>query len=115
MRISDWSSDVCSSDLNDLALRDQEGWHAAHHAVVAGHEIEDRAAAGRLFQDGRVAHQCRKAIEVGPGILPDDCLRRFLSGPGFVAHGLAMVSRLAEHEAHPPERSDDHTSELQYQ
>src|SRR3546814_14062119 len=49
---------------NDLALRDQEGWHAAHHAVVAGHEIEDRAAAGRLFQAGRVAHQCRKAIEV---------------------------------------------------
>src|SRR3546814_13563595 len=97
MRISDWSSDVCSSDLlcivhpqaavavrrhldpsdderayagavglddegvaaggdaqqlrhqagNDLALRDQEGWHAAHHAVVDGHEIADRAASGR--------------------------------------------------------------------
>src|SRR3546814_8034636 len=29
---------------NDLALRDQEGWHAAPHAAVAGHEIEDRRA-----------------------------------------------------------------------
>src|SRR3546814_16912485 len=50
MRISDWSSDVCSSDLR---LRREERW-AAHGSIPRG------ATAGRRALPQALGHSCRR-------------------------------------------------------
>src|SRR3546814_7621457 len=61
MRISDWSSDVCSSDLSRLAGEDDVG---AHHATTGRMYGVDsswrqfRAVAGKLHS-GRGCWNCR--------------------------------------------------------
>src|SRR3546814_8170758 len=47
MRISDWSSDVCSSDLLDLLQKPRLKWFGAD---LHGTEVNARAAGGRLRQ-----------------------------------------------------------------
>src|SRR3546814_10867467 len=50
MRISDWSSDVCSSDLDAFALRSQ---HRADHAIKSGRfASEIVAVAGSIVNGG---------------------------------------------------------------
>src|SRR3546814_10445988 len=51
MRISDWSSDVCSSDLDNALLR---LLHAVELAadLVAAHELDADSAVSTLFQIG---------------------------------------------------------------
>src|SRR3546814_1910179 len=56
MRISDWSSDVCSSDLPEAAtaLRRRGHQHARSGAVPClGARVDDRAH-GRVPEDGRI-------------------------------------------------------------
>src|SRR3546814_8044258 len=81
MRISDWSSDVCSSDLADLAvLRLELGRFAAHPVFqvaiqvleLVGHQVEaarqhaelvaglDRQAGAELAEIGRAS--CRERV-----------------------------------------------------
>src|SRR3546814_17860958 len=65
MRISDWSSDVCSSDLVDLGgtgvahhLHDLEAGRAAHDRIVDQHDAlaRDQRAVGIVFQlDAKMA------------------------------------------------------------
>src|SRR3546814_12926529 len=44
MRISDWSSDVCSSDLHEVALLDADAVLAGHHAADLDAEPQDVGA-----------------------------------------------------------------------
>src|SRR3546814_13161442 len=67
MRISDWSSDVCSSDLIGGAVRDvvDQGADevAARHAELAAHQIGRLNAVGAFVDrgDARVAIMLRGA------------------------------------------------------
>src|SRR3546814_3405702 len=97
MRISDWSSDVCSSDLlDDLARGARRKGVAAARQIGAGHRLRDRAPLGR---EGDVLRVDIVAIGRGRG-------RR---GRARAVH--------AEHAEHVTDavghRSEEHTSELQ--
>src|SRR3546814_17943781 len=66
MRISDWSSDVCSSDLEDqilrhprLLLRDLVQRHDLAHVHDGGSE----AALDRVVEEDRVQHVARGGVE----------------------------------------------------
>src|SRR3546814_6198048 len=93
MRISDWSSDVCSSDLPQVAV------------AVGSAGAQDVAEAG-------VPHRRRQAQvdEAGPGHLDGGDLRNLLQAGGQRRGEIArlLASRLGEHH-----RSEEHTSELQ--
>src|SRR3546814_8797080 len=79
MRISDWSSDVCSSDLNGggvraratlptFALVDADDQLAALRrtlATPATREVQDLASPGR---DGKGEVETRDRIHTGPGV-----------------------------------------------
>src|SRR3546814_1084768 len=43
MRISDWSSDVCSSDLLDAGVRQQGGEPGQAHDIVAAQQFDHRS------------------------------------------------------------------------
>src|SRR3546814_17552140 len=54
MRISDWSSDVCSSDLHQRrAGPDAAEAHSALHPILLEHIIERRPADPEQFRGGR--------------------------------------------------------------
>src|SRR3546814_16808199 len=61
MRISDWSSDVCSSDLKvflaELAADDQAGAAAAHFEQVVEGDVAER------FLGGEVAVACDRGLD----------------------------------------------------
>src|SRR3546814_3969856 len=87
MRISDWSSDVCSSDLQ-LEIREVA---LAHHIERQEHDL----------------HLLPQLAEVLPG---DD---HHALGPAIGAHGLG-ARNLRDEPAHDDgRRSEEHTSELQ--
>src|SRR3546814_1316506 len=91
MRISDWSSDVCSSDLSERHRRcGRAGSRRPRHATVA--------VLGGLHQD----------MAVGA---PDPAAAK----PGTQPHCLVWQSRqlLCRRRARYQERSEEHTSELQ--
>src|SRR3546814_2121237 len=89
MRISDWSSDVCSSDLDQpLALQVHHG-HGA--AAVLGHL--------RRLVAGAVA-----AVEAGEQPLAD--------AAGAAEEGMANGGEVVERAGGEHERSEEHTSEL---
>src|SRR3546814_5062470 len=89
MRISDWSSDVCSSDLGERGLLAPEG--ERHHAAGDG-------AHGELSLGADVPHVGAKADGEAD---PDQDERRTLH------HELAPAVEAGER------RSEEHTSELQ--
>src|SRR3546814_7056613 len=109
MRISDWSSDVCSSDL----------WFEGADGAFQLHAIGDDVVADAAVDGAKAQHQ-RRAREVGAAA--DQGLRRAhdLRGgddrvdaaPGFGTVGLAAdhLDREAVRSGH---RSEEHTSELQ--
>src|SRR3546814_7209471 len=96
MRISDWSSDVCSSDLLHVPAH-------AHGAVQAGRRCP-----------ARVRRSIRRC-------LPALCLNESLSGtPPHIAFGAGSASKImCAGRLSPisiylhPVRSEEHTSELQ--
>src|SRR3546814_9837889 len=99
MRISDWSSDVCSSDLHDVGIE------ADADARVAQHEERQRRQEGLRGpvvaqpaeqQPGATRHQQRH----------DDAENH--GGPGEPALQIAAVE-----EGRRQARSEEHTSELQ--
>src|SRR3546814_9237376 len=117
MRISDWSSDVCSSDLQPLlvlddidAVADQRDW-----ALALLRLIDRRRADGYSFLLSASAPpehlpvalpdlRTRLAACVVLGLLPlDDDERAALLKSRAHARGLTL----------PDERSEEHTSELQ--
>src|SRR3546814_8038687 len=106
MRISDWSSDVCSSDLkeerwngSDLAPKPCPGKSVGHAA--AGHRARRRlfqGASGGGERQGLSRHLDRRPVQLG-------------------AHRLAVVddlrTGLLRGGDDPGKRSEEHTSELQ--
>src|SRR3546814_3368063 len=99
MRISDWSSDVCSSDLRhhdpDRLLRDDPG------AECPRHQCESHRGLGRgerVYPERR--NPARLPVHRGAGTGD-----RAASAPGPL--------RFAGHEPPLPQRSEEHTSELQ--
>src|SRR3546814_4175573 len=89
MRISDWSSDVCSSDLAEAAQIEEEGQENPLLALIAVEELEAEASPGLGVHQLHVAHH-----PAGP--------LQHVEGRGEVlARPAAAV------------RSEEHTSELQ--
>src|SRR3546814_6121684 len=94
MRISDWSSDVCSSDLHRLTRR-----HVGDHAVRV---VGDVAA-----QPGEVAARHRRAGHHQEGGLGE-------ARDGEVGlDAAAVVQPLGVDDAARRHKSEEHTSELQ--
>src|SRR3546814_5990509 len=98
MRISDWSSDVCSSDLPSVLSR--QVWPAWHEALIRAHaDPADASARERLGYDELFANQLalmlvRASTRRRPGLS--------LQGDGRLTGALRL-----------PYRSEEHTSELQ--
>src|SRR3546814_6896169 len=117
MRISDWSSDVCSSDLRvveaELALLPK--LHQRDAGDGLGHRIDlrDRIAAHRAFRRA-VGHARGAEINLAP-VLPDQ--RRGARGTAVGDHRskrrvdplLVDLERICGDGL----RSEEHTSELQ--
>src|SRR3546814_7272345 len=98
MRISDWSSDVCSSDLK---LR--------HRSPVRAHVVTDQSpAANSLLCIAVGVHGDSRQTDCATG-----------NDAGVVAHGVGgrHADPVAAHLARPARavvaRSEEHTSELQ--
>src|SRR3546814_10203450 len=91
MRISDWSSDVCSSDLR---------WRVVAEPVARAH----RVGAHRLQQAVAGGDADDRLVQVfGRGVLEQEALR-----PGF-----GRAQRQVVVEGGQQQRSEEHTSELQ--
>src|SRR3546814_7757552 len=84
MRISDWSSDVCSSDLDEQIVVEPEGQAAEHHDEDAADE----------------RHQRHPALQAVGDADRDHSRRHEGAGPNYDA-------------VQPIDRSDEHTSALQ--
>src|SRR3546814_957973 len=102
MRISDWSSDVCSSDLPRAF-----GLLVEHHIIGGdGVGVEDQILRFRIFEIGMAALD-----EIGVDRAVDDRVRDVNAlRPQFARH------RLREHTQRAlgaRKRSEEHTSELQ--
>src|SRR3546814_13964401 len=87
MRISDWSSDVCSSDLTLDEVRNQRALHAPLAAGLLG-------LAERLHCDGTVIDRVRNLVgqPQGQGTL----------GPLYRQHAVVNVSGEAARARHRP-------------
>src|SRR3546814_2755845 len=98
MRISDWSSDVCSSDLPDTRALDRSPARARlghHHAVRRMHAVSgDRATGAQLDGTVRTLGGALQDATCGQS----ECTFRHRPG----RHAYATTSR-----------SEEHTSELQ--
>src|SRR3546814_7108428 len=103
MRISDWSSDVCSSDLIEvagLAVDDESG-----EAAAVGHGVFLRSLLDQPQR--RICRLWRSRVQI-PRCARDDKLFR---GPGLLRQRQVVQHRLQE--ARGLARSEEHTSELQ--
>src|SRR3546814_9977239 len=135
MRISDWSSDVCSSDLPELPREAHEaeagigraighsGYEVDFAARRRADELEVRRFEILLLQEDlkkhlsaglRLARYHRGALEVPqaadlPGIVGRHNQAAVTPGP-FQKHRLGIAQRLGHV---PGVRSEEHTSELQ--
>src|SRR3546814_17476657 len=108
MRISDWSSDVCSSDLtiglgiamfcNQFADVDEIG-RAARHAEFLAFAVHRRGLFGRWFDAGHGFEP--DAVEVGAVFVEEalerreNARRRDLRGLGDATDDLPLIARRA--------------------
>src|SRR3546814_7169235 len=104
MRISDWSSDVCSSDLDrqrgDRPARRRRAFHPEHHPAYPGGDDARRSGAGATGESGdRCARALSGADAAGAGII----------GGARGREDLALTLLVTPHLI----RSEEHTSELQ--
>src|SRR3546814_6788036 len=109
MRISDWSSDVCSSDLAGLFAQPLIFEFQPLALGRAGDEMEEVFGLERLFDEvkGAAADRGDRGVDSAMPRNHDDRQRRIES-----------LDRLDETEAIEPrtlepDRSEEHTSELQ--
>src|SRR3546814_4232673 len=119
MRISDWSSDVCSSDLKDQLPAANIANYRQHQCRLAGEYLENRAAdniseprsdrsARRIDGDGARALAARK--EVGQHRNRGGRQRRFADADADTAQPHLPIGPGAR--AQSGHRSEEHTSEL---
>src|SRR3546814_9786096 len=116
MRISDWSSDVCSSDLSGtrkpaLAVwmgGDAQANSTLNAAGVPTYASEAEAVRGFMYL---VRHrEAQQALMETPPSLPQDFVVDSDAAQAVVAEALAEGRRWLEPDA---VRSEEHTSELQ--
>src|SRR3546814_1006268 len=94
MRISDWSSDVCSSDLRVGKAPHRPGADRPHHEADG--------------KDGRGAQKLRGRIGLG------EKDRREIDGEGGIGEPVVPFDQIARRSADDrQQRSEEHTSELQ--
>src|SRR3546814_982528 len=110
MRISDWSSDVCSSDLADLDRR-LDGLVLQNEAIVTDTEVRPddrtRADVGGKPVSGRLRAMVLVLAEpVQPVIGERDVHARLVRRK-------ALLNLAEGQEGQSVERSEEHTSELQ--
>src|SRR3546814_4394350 len=98
MRISDWSSDVCSSDLGPVARPDAASMARSDHQL-ASRRSEQRADRGH--QRTHQADQAHRHRVPEPAELPD---------PGAALRRQAQLGPTPHHRT---PRSEEHTYELQ--
>src|SRR3546814_8985035 len=121
MRISDWSSDVCSSDLT-RATGEKQGIprHRPIPGIVpergGGRPADRRASADRRYHQlaDRLARRHPRdrlaALRQRKGL--GDARRDPALAPQIEqVRGMALVGRRIARGERPPERSEDHTSE----
>src|SRR3546814_9912974 len=110
MRISDWSSDVCSSDLFDRFLRERIG-EAGNPALRAKIQALERDVVEAGEQDIAIAE---RVAEIGEAARVG---RRFLDRDDIFDIDQRLEHGLVDHRAIGRrvviERSEEHTSELQ--
>src|SRR3546814_9479319 len=108
MRISDWSSDVCSSDLRrpcaDAVQRVDHARRPLLPGLFQGAEADRAGGGGRLSNNSPAAYL--SALSIAASI----CLR-----PSRKSNRLPPICRhsTAERSAASSSRSEEHTSELQ--
>src|SRR3546814_4763014 len=116
MRISDWSSDVCSSDLLDVIDEDLallvflQPVDAADHGRLAGarRPADDDALAA---VDGQV--DVLQDMELAVPLVHADDLDRHLVGDAHLRRCFRHPSKPPSTAPRPYLRSEAHTSELQ--
>src|SRR3546814_21199168 len=94
MRISDWSSDVCSSDLLDIARRFDRGLAAAERRRLYHHRRLLDGYGEPALGDSGGADAHRAVDDDGAGAGVDDHTRR-----RFGPHDVAIIDQ--RHEPHP--------------
>src|SRR3546814_1993322 len=113
MRISNWSSDVCSSDLLDFPLQGEKAFDPRRRDVVAAGEHDDVLLAVGYLQVA-VFVQLADVAGVQPAV-PDCLIGGFLVVPVAGHHAFAAHQDLAVRGDLRLDavRSEEHTSELQ--
>src|SRR3546814_4986036 len=104
MRISDWSSDVCSSDL--YGAEHQEGAEDAQRKAEIAHAVDDERLDRRRIGAGLVIPEADQQIGGEPHAFPaeehlDEIVRRH------------QHQHLEGEQREIGERSEEHPSELQ--
>src|SRR3546814_19031254 len=111
MRISDWSSDVCSSDLLEdverVEVKESEGRNRRargrinlEHAVVGSVGIGDRQAVGAERTRAREARRNAGARTAGAAAVAVDLFDR--GGTGTLLDGTGLTVTDAPHRHAPP-------------
>src|SRR3546814_8103905 len=114
MRISDWSSDVCSSDLTRDCARHRIGVDIIGGAVRAerhGGHYGNEIVRGKVGQDARIdLHRLTDEAQIDMPF--DPRIGVGLGAANLLGDDEVCVLARQPHRA-PAERSDEHTSELQ--
>src|SRR3546814_3190814 len=112
MRISDWSSDVCSSDLDPRLIMEiaPRVAQAAMESGVAAHPIEDFEAYRQklsqfVYRSGQVMRPVFERAREEP--------KRVVFAEGEEERVLRAVQTVLDERLAQPIRSEEHTSELQ--
>src|SRR3546814_2511679 len=104
MRISDWSSDVCSSDLNRLA--------AMAAPLLKPHSHGRRRPVSAAIQSLTLAVSCAR---LSGNAIPTPAFWNHAKPPPWISGPRydRTFARPNSGNAHPASRSEEHTSELQ--
>src|SRR3546814_6002076 len=112
MRISDWSSDVCSSDLAQERSFNVPAQNAARAIPEFARQAGIQIVASGVATRGKTTNAVQGSMSVREG------LRILLAGTGLVARGdpasAAVITIVAASDGpSAAARSEEHTSELQ--
>src|SRR3546814_12840702 len=106
MRISDWSSDVCSSDLFGVPPAKLLQWlqlQRAVRALVSGEGLADAAAAGGFADQSHFTRRCAQWL----GVPPSAGLSAFAFETVPCAAHAYLRRNLQDRRASPPQTASD--------
>src|SRR3546814_3649224 len=102
MRISDWSSDVCSSDLRIVC---ESGFQSLAQGFHAGIEQRTHGSFGKILQRCLVDEAGKPRLDPLDRLANIFAIREADSEIDPLGYAVGL--------GHPPARSEEHTSELQ--